>query len=87
MSGLSLASLKGGRELSLESIEDDLTTAGLILTGVIGTLEDAMADTDLYDSFYPQMHLVTAAIGKAVDLIEAATPDSGRIKETSTHAR
>lgn len=58
------------------AIENDLTTAGLILTGVISTLEDIMADTDLYGSFYPKMHLVIAAISRAADLVEAAIPDS-----------
>lgn len=74
MSSPALHSLKGGRALSLADIEERLTTAGLILTGVIGTLEDIMTDTDLYDSFYPKMHLVIAATGRAVDLIEAAIP-------------
>lgn len=73
-------SLKDGRAVSLEALEDDLTTAGLILTGVNSTLQEIMADTDLYDSFYPKMHLVIAAIGRAVYLIEAAIPDSARSK-------
>ena len=54
MSGASLTSLKDGQALSLESVEDDLTTVGLILTGVIGALEDIMADTDLHESLYPR---------------------------------
>ena len=82
-----LHSLKDGRPLSLGAIENDLTTASLIMTGVIGALEEIMADKDLYDSFYPKMHLVIAAIGRAVDLVEGAVPDSARAKRTSTYAR
>ena len=74
-----LHSLKDGRPLSLKAIEDDLTTASLVLTGVIGALEEIMADTDLYDSFYPKMHLVIAAIGRTVDLVEGAVPDADRM--------
>lgn len=83
MAGQPLLSLKDGRELSLVDIEEGLTTASLILTGVIGTLEGIMADTDLYDSFYPKMHLVIAATSRAVDLIETAIPDLERSSEAS----
>lgn len=75
---LPLHSLKDGRALSLEAIEDGLTTASLIMTGVITTLEEVMADTDLYESFYPKMHLVIAALHRAVDLVESTVPDSRR---------
>jgi hypothetical protein len=74
-----LHSLKDGRPLSCGGIENDLATASLILTGVIGVLEEAMADTDLYDSFYPKMHMVIAAIGRAVGLVEGAIPEADRM--------
>lgn len=80
---LALHSLKDGRPLPLEGIENDLATASLILTGVIGALEEVMADTDLYDSFYPKMHLVIAAIGRTIELVEGAMPDSDRMKAAS----
>jgi hypothetical protein len=80
MSKPSLVSLKDGRALSLENIENDLVTAELILTGAVEALEEIRADTNLPESFYPKLHLVTAAIGRAVYLIEAAIPDSARVE-------